>query len=116
MGIFALGIGFAAAADKEAKTTAYIAQMTGVTWAGCKKYVRGALEKKFKATNIVITNGDKPKTQKVTFTCDKGDINKKIAADSMGAAKNRFIVTAIKKKGWKANLVLLRVTGLRGII
>jgi hypothetical protein len=31
MGIFALGLGFVAAADKDAKTTAYIAQMTGVT-------------------------------------------------------------------------------------
>lgn len=31
VGVFALGLGFAAAADKEAKTTAYIAQMTGVT-------------------------------------------------------------------------------------
>jgi len=31
MGIFALSLGFVAAADKDAKTTAYIAQMTGVT-------------------------------------------------------------------------------------
>lgn len=31
MGIFALGFGFVAAADKDAKTTAYVVQMTGVT-------------------------------------------------------------------------------------
>lgn len=99
MGVFALGLGFVAAADKDAKTTAYIAQMTGVTWAGCKKYVRGALEKKFNATNIVITKGDKPKTQKVTFSCAKADLTKKVAADAMGNAKNRFVVTALKKKG-----------------
>ena len=100
MGVFALGLGFVAAADKDAKTTAYVAQMTGVTWAGCKKYVRGALEKKFNATNIVITKGDKPKTQKVTFSCAKADVTKKIAVEAMGSAKNRIVVTTIKKKGW----------------
>ena len=30
-GIFALGLGFVAAADKDAKTTSYVVQMTGVT-------------------------------------------------------------------------------------
>jgi|TARA_B100000029_G_scaffold486178_1_gene540273 hypothetical protein len=57
------------------------------------------LEKKFNATNIVITKGDKPKTQKVTFSCAKADLTKKVAADAMGNAKNRFVVTALKKKG-----------------
>ena len=97
MGVFALSIGFVAAADKDAKTTAYIAQMTGVTWAGCKKYVRAALSDKFSATDIVISKGDKPKTQKVTFTSKK-DINKALAVAAMGKAKDRFVVTAIKKK------------------
>ncbi len=99
MGIFALSIGFVAAADKDAKTTAYVVQMTGVTWAGCQKYVRGAFQKKLNATNIVITKGDKPKTQKVTFSCAKADVTKKVAVEAMGSAKNRFVVTAIKKKG-----------------
>tara|TARA_Y100001934_G_scaffold89422_1_gene110852 strand:+ start:1188 stop:1307 length:120 start_codon:yes stop_codon:yes gene_type:complete len=31
MGIFAFSLGFVAAADKDAKTTAYVVQMTGVT-------------------------------------------------------------------------------------
>ena len=31
MGIFAISLGFVAAADKDAKTTAYVVQMTGVT-------------------------------------------------------------------------------------
>ena len=98
MGVFALSIGFVTAADKDAKTTAYIAQMTGVTWAGCKKYVRAALSDKFSATEIVISKGDKPKTQKVTFSSSKKDINKALAVAAMGKAKDRFVVTAIKKK------------------
>ena len=57
------------------------------------------MEKKFNATNIVITKGDKPKTQKVTFSCAKADVTKKIAVEAMGSAKNRFVVTSIKKKG-----------------
>ena len=97
IGIFTLGLGLASAADKDAKQTAYVATMTGVTWAGCKKYVSSALKKKFNATSIVITKGDKPKTQKVVFSCAKGDLTKKEAADSMGAKKSRFVVTDLKK-------------------
>ena len=97
MGIFALSLGFVAAADKDAKTTAYVVQMTGVTWAGCKKYVRAAFTKEFSATEIVIAKGDKPKTQKVTFSSSKGEITKKAAVAAMGKAKDKFVVTALKK-------------------
>jgi len=55
------------------------------------------LKKEFNATSIVITKGDKPKTQKVVFSCAKADLTKKEAADSMGSKKSRFVVTALKK-------------------
>ena len=97
MGIFTLGLGLACAADKDAKPTAYVATMTGVTWKGCQKYVSSALKQKFNATSIIITKGDKPKTQKVVFSCAKANLTKKEAADSMGDKKSRFVVTALKK-------------------
>ncbi len=55
------------------------------------------MKKKFNATSIFITKGDKPGTQKVVFSCAKGDLTKKEAAESMGAKKSRFVVTSIKK-------------------
>jgi len=55
------------------------------------------LKKKLNATSIFITKGDKPGTQKVVFSCAKGDLTKKEAAESMGAKKSRFVVTSIKK-------------------
>ena len=56
------------------------------------------MKKEFNATSIVITKGDKPKTQKVVFSCAKADLTKKEAADSMGSKKSRFVVTALKKQ------------------
>ena len=81
---------------EEAKTN-YTLEMTGVTWGGCKTYVRAALQKTFEATSIVITKGDKPKTQKVTFTAGDKSITKREAADAMGPQKRRFVVERLKK-------------------
>ena len=81
---------------EEAKTN-YTLEMTGVTWGGCKTYVRAALQKTFEATSIVITKGDKPKTQKVTFTAGDKSITKREAADAMGSQKRRFVVERLKK-------------------
>ena len=77
--------------------TKYTLEMTGVTWAGCKTYVRAALEKTFKATSIVITAGDKRGTQKVIFTAEDKSITKREASDAMGDKKRRFVVQRVKK-------------------
>ena len=66
MGIFALGLGFVAAADKDAKTTAYVVQMTGLLELAVKVCPCG-IHERVQCTNIVIAKGDTPKTQKVTF-------------------------------------------------
>ena len=89
---------FALATAAKGDETKYTLEMTGVTWAGCKVYVRGALEKTFKATSIVITAGDKRGSQKVTFTADDKSITKREATDAMGDKKRRFIVLRIKKE------------------
>ena len=81
---------------EEAKTD-YTLEMTGITWGGCKAYVRGALQKTFKATSIVITAGKKPKTQKVTFTAEDKSITKREASNAMGDKKRRFVVERVKK-------------------
>ena len=79
-------------ATAQAEETKYTLEMSGVTWGGCKAYVRGALEKAFDATNIVITAGAKPKTQKVTFSSKNKKISKRQAVNSMGDKKKRFVV------------------------
>ena len=88
---------FALIATVKGDETNYTLEMTGITWAGCKTYVRGALQKTFKATSIVITAGKKPKTQKVTFTAEDKSITKREASDAMGDKKRRFVVERIKK-------------------
>ena len=80
-----------------AAETKYTLTMSGVTWGGCKTYVRAALQKTFEATSIVITQGDKPKTQKVTFTAGDKSITKREASDAMGDKKRRFVVERLKK-------------------
>ena len=45
----------------------------------------------------MITLGDKPKTQKVTFTAEDKSITKREASDAMGEKKRRFVVERIKK-------------------
>ena len=80
-----------------AAETKYTLTMSGVTWAGCKTYVRAALQETFEATSIVIAQGDKPKTQKVTFTAGDKSITKREAADAMGPQKRRFVVERLKK-------------------
>ena len=77
--------------------TTYTLEMTGVTWGGCKSYVRAALQKTFNATSIIITSGDKPKTQKVIFTAKDKSITKREASDAMGEKKRRFVVERVKK-------------------
>ena len=89
---------FALATAAKGDETKYTLEMTGVTWAGCKTYVRGALEKTFKATSIVITAGDKRGSQKVTFKAKDKSISKRDATDAMGDKKRRFIVLRIKKE------------------
>jgi len=88
---------FALIATVKGDETNYALEMTGITWAGCKTYVRGALQKTFKATSIVITAGDKPKTQKVTFTAEDKSITKREASNAMGDKKRRFVVERLKK-------------------
>ena len=88
---------FALATAAKGDETKYTLEMTGVTWAGCKTYVRGALQKTFKATSIVITAGDKRGSQKVTFTAKDKSISKREATDAMGDKKRRFIVLRVKK-------------------
>ena len=87
-----------AVATARGDETKYTLEMTGVTWAGCKTYVRGALQKTFKATSIVITAGDKRGSQKVTFTAKDKSISKREATDAMGDKKRRFIVLRVKKE------------------
>jgi len=88
---------FALIATVKGDETNYALEMTGITWAGCKTYVRAALQKTFEATSIVIAKGDKPKTQKVTFTAEDKSITKREASDSMGTQKRRFVVERLKK-------------------
>jgi hypothetical protein len=57
-----------------------------------------ALEQTFKATSIVITQGDKRGTQKVTFASKDKSITKREATDAMGARKKRFTVERVKKE------------------
>lgn len=94
--LLAMVIAITTTTAEEAKTN-YTLEMTGVTWGGCKTYVRAALQKTFEATSIVITKGDKPKTQKVTFTAGDKSITKREAADAMGPQKRRFVVERLKK-------------------
>ena len=94
--LLAMVIAITPTTAEEAKTN-YTLEMTGVTWGGCKTYVRAALQKTFEATSIVITKGDKPKTQKVTFTAGDKSITKREAADAMGPQKRRFVVERLKK-------------------
>ena len=93
-----LGLLALAVATARGDETKYTLEMTGVTWAGCKTYVRGALQKTFKATSIVITAGDKRGSQKVTFTAKDKSISKREATDAMGDKKRRFIVLRVKKE------------------
>ena len=95
--IATLGL-FALIATVKGDETNYALEMTGITWAGCKTYVRGALQKTFKATSIVITAGDKRGSQKVTFTAKDKSISKREATDAMGDKKRRFIVLRVKKE------------------
>ena len=94
--LLAMVIAITTTTAEEAKTN-YTLTMTGVTWGGCKTYVRAALQKTFEATSIVIAKGDKPKTQKVTFTAEDKSITKREASDSMGTQKRRFVVERLKK-------------------
>ena len=84
-------------ATAQAEETKYTLEMSGVTWGGCKAYVRGALEKTFKASNIVITASDKPRYQKVTFTANDKTITRSEADKAMGAKKERFKVWRVRK-------------------
>ena len=84
-------------ATAQAEETKYTLEMSGVTWGGCKAYVRGALEKTFKASNIVITASDKPRYQKVTFTAKDKTITRSEAEKSMGSKKERFQVWRVRK-------------------
>ena len=84
-------------ATAQAEETKYTLTMSGVTWGGCKTYVRGALEKTFNASNIVITAGDKPKFQSVTFTAKDKTITRSEADKAMGAKKERFKVWRVRK-------------------
>mgnify|MGYP003624716251 FL=1 len=84
-------------ATAQAEETKYTLEMSGVTWGGCKAYVRGALEKTFKASNIVITASDKPRYQKVTFTANDKTITRSEAEKSMGSKKERFQVWRVRK-------------------
>ena len=95
-------------ATAQAEETKYTLTMSGVTWGGCKTYVRGALEKTFKASNIVITAGDKPRYQSVTFTATDKTITRHEADKAMGEKKDRFKVWRVRKakkeKEKKSNL------------
>ena len=81
----------------QAEETKYTLEMSGVTWGACKAYVRGALEKTFKANNIVIIASDKPRYQKVTFSADDKTITRHEAEKAMGEKKERFQVWRVKK-------------------
>ena len=84
-------------ATAQAEETKYTLEMSGVTWGACKAYVRGALEKTFKANNIVIIASDKPRYQKVTFSADDKTITRHEAEKAMGEKKERFQVWRVKK-------------------
>lgn len=84
-------------ATAQAEETKYTLEMSGVTWGGCKAYVRGALEKTFKASNIVIAASDKPRYQKVTFTANDKTITRHEADKAMGEKKDRFKVWRVRK-------------------
>ena len=84
-------------ATAQAEETKYTLEMSGVTWGACKAFVRGALEKTFKASNIVIIASDKPRYQKVTFSADDKTITRHEAEKAMGEKKERFQVWRVKK-------------------
>ena len=84
-------------ATAQAEETKYTLEMSGVTWGACKAYVSGALQKTFKANNIVITASDKPRFQKVTFSADDKTITRHEADKAMGEKKDRFKVWRVRK-------------------
>lgn len=80
-----------------AQETKYKVEMSGVTWTSCKVYVRAALEKAFKATNIEITPG-KPRFQSVTFTSADKTITRREVEKAMGDKKERYKTWKIRKE------------------
>jgi len=102
MGVFALGLSLAAAADEAAEATTYTVEMTGVTWGGCESYVRGAFKKldgviaSDLKKDIKISAGDKPGTQKVVLKSTK-ELTKEQLTTAMGSKKERFVVQDVKK-------------------
>lgn len=47
--------------------------------------------------DIVIENGDKPNTQKVTFKSTNADITKDAAIKTLGSKSSRYVVKKLKK-------------------
>lgn len=83
--------------------SSYRVQMSGVTWASCKVFVRAALEKEFKALNIKIAPADKPRYQTVTFESEEKSITRRAVEKSMGDKSKRYIV-------WKVNRILKKTS------
>jgi hypothetical protein len=77
----------------------YIAGMTGVTWGGCKKSVSSAFGTLPGFKSVLIENGEKAGTQKVTVVTDgSAEITKEQAVASLGDKADRFVVETWEKK------------------
>ncbi len=106
IGVMALSMGFAQAKEKAAAESVktYVIGMTGVTWGGCKKYVRGAFKNldgivcEDVNTDIKIAKGEKKGTQVVTIKTTKA-LTKEAAIAAIGAKKDRFVVKSVKEEG-----------------